>query len=151
MNSKTACKKIKKNLALKNLTSTENVTHNLNSYTFTTEQPKINDGNNDQANTMDRLGVTALVAIMEPVNESQSSRAHKQPLKGCSSNKINVLLDSRSSGDLYFIPKGKERPFPYLTRQVPKSWHTSNGSFQTDGMANIRVIFFEYSASREYT
>eukprot|EP00804_Cyclotella_cryptica_P016666 CCRYP_001971-RA/>CCRYP_001971-RA protein AED:0.45 eAED:0.58 QI:0/0/0/1/0/0/3/0/370 len=32
-------------------------------------------------NTKDRLGVTALVAIMEPATESQSGRAYKQPLR----------------------------------------------------------------------
>jgi hypothetical protein len=93
----------------------------------------------------------ALVAIMEPATESQSSRVNKQPLKSHPSNKINVLLDSGSDGDLYFLPKEKDKSFPYLTRQVPKSWHTSNGSFQTNGRGKIRVKFFEYSASREYT
>eukprot|EP00804_Cyclotella_cryptica_P016680 CCRYP_001999-RA/>CCRYP_001999-RA protein AED:0.06 eAED:0.06 QI:1397/-1/1/1/-1/1/1/255/979 len=101
-------------------------------------------------NTKDRLGVTALVAIMEPATESQSGRAYKQPLRSRPSNKIKVLLDSGSDGDLIFLPKGKDKPFPYLTRQVPKSWHTSNGSFQTTGRGRIRVKFFEYSHSKEY-
>jgi hypothetical protein len=100
--------------------------------------------------TKDCLGVTALVAIMEPATESQSSRAYKQPLRSRPSNKIKVLLDSGSDGDLIFLPKGKNKPFPYLTRQVPKSWHTSNGSFQTTGQGKIRVKFFDYSNSREY-
>ena len=100
--------------------------------------------------TKDRLGVTALVAIMEPATESQSSRANKQPLRSRPSNKIKVLLDSGSDGDLIFLPKGKDKPFPYLTRQVPKSWHTSNGSFQTIGQGKIRVKFFDYSNSKEY-
>ena len=56
-----------------------------------------------------------------------------------------------SDRDLYFLPQGKDKPFPYLTRQVPKSWHMSNGSFQTNGRGKARVKFFEYSASREYT
>jgi hypothetical protein len=60
-------------------------------------------------------------------------------------------LDSGSNGDLYFLPKGKDKPFPYLTRQAPKSWRTSNGSFQTNGRGKLRLKFFEYSASREYT
>jgi hypothetical protein len=96
------------------------------------------------------LAVTALVVIMEPATESQSSRACKQPLRSHPSNKIKVLLDSGSDGDLIFLPKGKDKPVPYLTRQVPKSWHTSNGSFQTTGQGKIRVKFFEYSNSREY-
>ena len=84
-------------------------------------------------NTKDKLGFTALIAIMEPLTESQSSRAYKQPLRSRPSNKIKVLLDSGSNGDLYFLQKGKDKPFPFLTRQGPKSWCTSNGSFQTNG------------------
>jgi len=37
-----------------------------------------------------------------------------------------------------------------VKRQVPKSWQTSNGSFQTNGRAKLRIKFFEYSTSREY-
>ena len=74
----------------------------------------------------------------------------KQPLKSHPSNKIKVLLSSESDGDLYFLPIRKDKHFPYLARQVPKSWRTSNGSFQTGGRAKIRVKFFEYLASREY-
>ena len=141
-----------KNLSTKIVTSTKNVTHNMNSETFKTEQPTINDhGSNYQLNTKDRLGVMALVAIMEPATDSQSSRVITQPLEGCPSNKIKVLLDSRSNGDLCFLPKGKDKPFPYLIRQVPKSWHTSIGSFQTNGRAKIRVKFFDCLAGREYT
>ncbi len=68
----------------------------------------------------------------------------------CPSDKIKVLLNSGLGVDLYFLHKGKDTPFPYLTRQVPKSWHTSNGSFQTNGRANIKVKFFNYLASKEY-
>jgi hypothetical protein len=103
------------------------------------------------SNTKNKLGVMALIAIMEPATESQSSRAHKQPLRSHPSNKIKVLLDSGPDGDLYFLQKGKDKPFPYLTRQAPKSWHTSNGSFQTNGRGKLRFKFFEYSASRECT
>ena len=58
------------------------------------------------------VDVMALIAIMEPATESQSSRAYKQPLRSCPSNKIKVLLDSGSDGDLYFLPKGKDKRFP---------------------------------------
>ena len=87
---------------------------------------------------------------MEPAIESQKFSRKKLPLKSCPSNKIKDLLDSGSDGDLYFVQKGKDKPFPYSKRQVPKSWHTSNGRFQTNGRANLRVKFFEYSTSREY-
>jgi len=50
-----------------------------------------------------------------------------------------------------FPTKGKDKPFPYLTRQAPKSRRTSNGSFQTNGTGKLRLKFFKYSASREYT
>ena len=40
--------------------------------------------------------------------------------------------------------------FPYLTRQVPNSWHTSTGSFLTKGRSKISLRVFEYSKSKEY-
>jgi hypothetical protein len=100
------------------------------------------------SNTKDKLGVMALIAIMKPETDSQSPRAYKQPLR---SHKIKLLLDSGSDGDFYFLQNGKDKPFPYLTRQAPQSWCMSNGSFQTNGRGQHRLKFFEYSASREYT
>jgi hypothetical protein len=85
------------------------------------------------------LGVMALVAITEPATENSSYP----------SNKIRVLLDTGSNGDLYFHEKGKPKPFPCLTLQVPKSWHTSNGTFKTHGRGKLRIKFLDYSASRE--
>ena len=35
-----------------------------------------------------------------------------------------------------------------MARQVPKSWHTSNGVFYTKGKAKVQVKFFEYSNSK---
>ena len=87
---------------------------------------------------------------MKPATECQHFNQKKLPLTSCPSNKIKVLLDSGSDGDLYFLQKGTDKHFPYLKGQVPKSWHTSNGSFQTKGRAKLRVKFFEYSTSREY-
>ena len=63
----------------------------------------------------------ALIAIMEPATESQSCRVIKPPLKGRPNNKIKVRLDFRSDGDHYFLPKGKDKFFPYLTMHVPMS------------------------------
>ena len=88
--------------------------------------------------------------IMESVTESQEVSRKKSPLVSCPSNKVRVLLDSGSDGDLYFRQKGTDKHFPYVKRKVPKSWHTSNGSFQTNGRAKLRIKFFEYSTSREY-
>ncbi len=64
---------------------------------------------------------------------------------------IKILLDSGSDGDLWFNEKGTPMHFPYLTRQVPLSWHTSKGSFLTKGRSQVFLSFFEYSNSREYT
>ncbi len=87
----------------------------------------------------DYLGVTAVISIMEPATESQEASRRKLPLVSHPSNKVKVLLDSGSDGDLYFLQKGTDKHFPYLKRQVPKSWHTSNGNFQTNGRAKLRV------------
>ena len=92
----------------------------------------------------------ALVAIIEPSTESLYSKGPQILLRIHPSNKIRVLLDTGSNGDLFFHEKGKPKPFPYLTRQVPKSWHTSNGTFKTHGRGKLRIKFLDYSASREY-
>jgi hypothetical protein len=34
---------------------------------------------------------------------------------------------------------------------VSKSWHTSNGCFQTKGRGELTLKFLEYSNSKEYT
>ena len=62
---------------------------------------------------------------------------------------IRVLLDSGSDGDLLFHKKGTAKQFSYLTRQVPKTWHTSNGDFQTKGKGDIQLKFFQYSNTKK--
>jgi hypothetical protein len=59
-----------------------------------------------------------------------------------------VLLDSGSDGDLMFHEKGTTKIYPYLTRQIPKSWSTSNGMFHTIEKGSFQVKFFEYSNSK---
>jgi hypothetical protein len=49
-----------------------------------------------------------------------------------------------------FHEKGKPMHFPYLTRQVPNSWHTTNGNFLTKGRRKVSLKFFKYSNSNEY-
>jgi len=88
-------------------------------------------------------GVTAVMAV-----------ATTRPKPGRSGNKASikkifrVLLDSGSDGDLLFHEKGTPKHFPYLTRQVPKTWHTSNGDFHTKGKCEVHLKFFEYSNSK---
>ena len=49
-----------------------------------------------------------------------------------------------------FHEKGTPMHFPYLTRQVPISWHTLNANFLTKGRSKVNIKFFEYSNSKEY-
>ena len=49
-----------------------------------------------------------------------------------------------------FHEKRTPMHFPYLTRQVPNSWQTSNGSFLTKGRSKVSLNFFDYSNSTEF-
>ena len=53
------------------------------------------------------------------------------------------------TGDIMF-QKGTPIHSPYLTRQVPNSWHASNGSFLTKGRSKVSLKVFEYSNSMEF-
>ena len=81
--------------------------------------------------------VTAVPAVM-----------HHRPKNGHVNNKqitrkkvIRVLLDSGSDGDLMFHRKGAHMHFPNSTRQVPMSWNTSNGVFNTKRRGSIYLNF----------
>ena len=87
---------------------------------------------------------------MEPVTEQLSLKAPKISLRSHPRNKMRVLLDTGSNEDLFFHEKGKPKPFPYPTRQAPKSWLMSNGTFQTNGKGNLKIKFLDYSTSKEY-
>jgi hypothetical protein len=139
INSKKMQENKSKNLATENVSTNNDVSNDTTNVSCNNITMKTL---NQKENTKEQLAVMALIAITEPATESQSSRAHKQPLRSHPSNKIKVLLDSGSNGDLYFLPKGIDKPFPYLTRQAPNSWHTSNGSFQTKGRGKLRLNFF---------
>jgi hypothetical protein len=96
--------------------------------------------------------VTTVVAkARNKATENPARKNHEQSTGRRTSNTvIKILLDSGSDGDLLFHEKGTEKHFPYLTRQVPKSWRTSNGSFLTKGRSEVNLRFFEYSNSKEY-
>ena len=66
---------------------------------------------NAKCNTSGYLGVMALIAIMEPATEGQKFSRKKLPLVSHPSNKIKVLLDSGSDGDLYFLQKEQTNTF----------------------------------------
>ncbi len=61
---------------------------------------------------------------------------------------IRVLLDTGSSGDLLFIKKGTNKYIPIVKRAVIESWSTSNGTFITKKMGDIKLSFIHYSMSK---
>jgi hypothetical protein len=62
---------------------------------------------------------------------------------------IRVLLDSGSSGDLLFMKKGSSKRISIVKRVVPQSWGTSNGTFVTDRVGDIEILFEEFFASKK--
>jgi hypothetical protein len=54
---------------------------------------------------------------------------------------IRVLLDSGSSGDLFFMKKGSSKGISIVKQVVPQSWGTSNGTFVTDRVGDIEISF----------
>ncbi len=53
---------------------------------------------------------------------------------------IRVLLDTGSSGDLLFLKKGSNKYIPVVSRAVPESWSTSNGTFKTKKVGGIELF-----------
>jgi hypothetical protein len=62
---------------------------------------------------------------------------------------IRVLLDTGSSGDLLFLEKGSNKYIPVVSRAVPESLSTSNGTFKTKKVGEVKLSFVEYSASKK--
>jgi hypothetical protein len=89
-----------------------------------------------------KQGVTAVMAGLVAENSHRSSK------KSSTKRLVRVLLVTGSDGDLLFHEKGTTKQFPYLTRQVPKSWCTSNETFQTKGKGDLQLKFFQYSNSK---
>jgi hypothetical protein len=61
---------------------------------------------------------------------------------------IRVLLDTGSSGDLLFLKKGSNEYIPVVNKAVPESWGTSNSTFRTKKVGEIRLSFIDYSISK---
>ncbi len=95
--------------------------------------------------------VTVVLAVQKLVIRNQSSKKLKHLSRSHKHNFLRVLLDTGSDGDLIFHKKGTTKCFPYLNRQVPKSWHTSNGCFHTKERGKVTLKFIECSNSKEYT
>ncbi len=91
---------------------------------------------NDSPCSDQRQRVTAVMAVMIVEKSRHSSK--KSPPKKL----VRVLLDTGSDGDLLFHEKGTTKQFPNLTRKVPRSWRTSNGTFQTKEKGDPQLKFF---------
>jgi hypothetical protein len=62
---------------------------------------------------------------------------------------IRAFLDTGSSGDLLLLEKGSNKYIPIVSRAVPESWSTSNGTFKTKKVGEVEISFVEYSASKK--
>jgi hypothetical protein len=80
--------------------------------------------------------------LVVAVAKYSQTHPHKTSNKATKEKLIQVLLDSGSDGDLLFHEKGRPKHFSYLTRQVPCSWYTSNGVFQTKGRGKLPIKLF---------
>ena len=67
---------------------------------------------NKPIDTPEDIGVTPSVDVMEPATENLSSEGTQILLRIPSSNKIWVLLDTGSNGDLFFHKTGKPKLLP---------------------------------------
>ena len=87
--------------------------------------------------------VTAVVAkVSYQATDDKTHQRIKHSAGRCTSNSvIKVLLDSGSDDDLLFYEKGTPIHFPHLTRQVPCSWHTSNGNFLIKERSEVNLKF----------
>jgi hypothetical protein len=83
----------------------------------------------------DKPGVTAVMAVLV------ADKSRRSTNKSSTKKLIRVLLDTGSDGDLLFHEKGTAKQFPCLTRQVPKTWCMSNGTFQTKGKGDLQLKF----------
>jgi hypothetical protein len=62
---------------------------------------------------------------------------------------IRVLLDTGSSGDLLFLENGSNKCLPIVNRADPESWSTSNGTFLTKKVGDVKLSFMEYSTRKK--
>ncbi len=62
---------------------------------------------------------------------------------------IRVLFDSESSGGHFLVKKGTIKHISVVRRDIPQSWGTSNGTFDTDKLGDIEILFVEYSTSKK--
>jgi hypothetical protein len=91
---------------------------------------------------------TAIAAVMR--GRPKHGHHHQGSNKHYKQKLVQVLLDSGSDGNLFFVDKDKPMLLPSTKSLVPQSWNTSNGMFQTKHKAEIKLNFFEYSNRKRY-
>lgn len=61
---------------------------------------------------------------------------------------LRILLDSGSEGDLAFVPKGDLKNYSLTERAYPQQWGTSDSEFTTKYMADMELLFPEFSENK---
>lgn len=56
---------------------------------------------------------------------------------------LRVLLDKGSESDLRFHEKGTTKHLPYLTREMPKFWHTLSMCFHSKQGGQVTILFMQ--------
>jgi hypothetical protein len=92
---------------------------------------------------------TAVIAVMrgKPKGGCQRHCSNKHYMQKL----VRVLLDCGSDGNLVFVNKDKPIMLPYSKKQIPQSWITLNGIFQTKCKTRIELNFFEHSDSIKFS
>ena len=62
---------------------------------------------------------------------------------------LRILLDSGSDGDLLFVQEGTKIDIPFKERYAPQKWRTSNGTFTTTKVGKMKLVFPEFSSSKD--
>ena len=62
-----------------------------------------------------------------------------------------ILLDSGSDGDLYFRYSTSTDHVPYTKRLNPLIWKTSSGTFVTQKVGNIKMLFPDFNDTKYVT
>ena len=93
---------------------------------------------------------TAIAGIPMFTKSNKKSRRRKSDKnnKQQSAKRVwRVLLDSGSDGDLVFVRKGTSE-VSYTRRNAAQKWRTSNGTFETNKVGNLNMIFPNFSESK---
>jgi hypothetical protein len=83
-----------------------------------------------------------LEEVQQPSNDASKRLIVKMKIS-------RVRLDTGLSGDLLFLEKGSNKCIPIVIGAVPESWSTSNGTFKTKKVGQVKLSFVKYSASKK--